>query len=171
MAVNLIIDHARVRVPFHVKRSTFVLQKAGGVFKFVPLLNNSLKSIYNRCGLLYFAIVPVKLCQQDNPVKHPIRFNFFSAALKRIKISLKVKLPLYTHLSFKNTARSVQNCWIIWQDQNRCAIVTSSWLQSVRTRESHIIHKNKCVFVGTIRCNSRSCNDLNCVCMVVCLHF
>ena len=57
------------------------------------------------CSLHLF----VKLCLQDNRVKHSISFKLLTHDKKRKKSSLKFKMPKCTNLSFNSTARSVQN--------------------------------------------------------------
>ena len=74
-------------------------------------------------------------------------------------------------LSISSAARSVENVWVTWQDQNKCEIVSSSCLQYVHTEESHILHRNNYLFVGIMLCSSRSWNHVSCVSMVLCLLF
>ena len=76
LAMNLIIDHARAREPFQVKRSTFPFLGGWKIFKFVLLFDNSLRSIYG-CGLLLSVFVYVKLCRQDNQVMDSYQFQSF----------------------------------------------------------------------------------------------
>ena len=121
------------------------------------------------CSLHLF----VKLCLQDNRVKHSTSFKLLTHDKKRKKSSLKFKMPKCTNLSFNSTARSVQNLlgYVTRPEQ----VWDSILLMIPECTNWGIAHLTQTLIsffvVGTIRCSSRSWNPLSCVSMVVCLHF